>query len=1024
MKSGSFAARLRRSAAAGALLGALAGPAFAQETPAPGQTVETTQPAEPQAEGDSRDVVVVTGTRLPNQFSSSAPMDIISANEATVQGISDVASLLRSSTVAAGSPQITAITSTAFVQDGGIGVESISLRGLGANRTLVLLDGRRAGPAGTRGAVGAFDFNVLPLSAIDRVEILKDGASSIYGSDAVAGVVNIITKKGDGANVDAFYKAPLAGGGDELRINGSWGETFNNLHVRVTADYYRQSELSRGDRDFLACAQPYVFNANGGRADLVDPRTGNYACSSDLPWGHVWFYDYNEPGAISRPWQARPQLIQYNYDNNLQNWLPGFGPTTNPATFPPGWFPVGYGELTRPGAPADAFYGPSALLSEALVNTNHPFQKLVSLQPEVERMTVFGQGEYDVNDSMQLYGEVLLNRRMTKANGYRQFWTYQYVYDYGGGVFGGDPVAVANGWTGSFVGFSPTAITDHADDTISVDYMRAVAGARGDLPFGDWRWDIAAQFSRSDGDYKSDIVWDDAITPYEFRSSLCAGTLTDYREVPCVDLNWYGQEFLRGNFTSTERNFLFGSVTGNTVYEQTSIEAYVSGELFNLPAGPIAAVLGALYQEDSIDDQPAQEIQDGQAWGSSSAQITQGEDATTAIYTELGIPLLKDLPFADELTFTASGRYNDVDSYGSESTYKVGLNWQVIPSFRVRASQGTSFRSPALFELFLAGQTSFLGQRVIDPCVNWAANLATGAITQRIADNCAADGIPNNHNGAGSSATITTSGGFGTLAAETSISKSFGVIWTPQFADLSVSIDYFDIEVDDEVTLLGAQNIMLGCYDSLNFATEPLCNLFTRAPAGSATQFLVETVTDNYLNISTQQNRGVDIEAIYRTDLGNGALTLRGQASYQIEDEIKLLPTSEPQDFNGEIGDPEWVANLDATYDIGPFSFFYGLRYVGETSNVESYGAQPQTYLFQPVRYVLETDAFVYHSASVQIEPEEGLAVRVGMSNILDEEPPEVTNISGEYSTIGNVPAVSNYDFLGRTLFLNISKSF
>jgi iron complex outermembrane receptor protein len=217
---------------------------------------------------------------------------------------------------------------------------------------------------------------------------------------------------------------------------------------------------------------------------------------------------------------------------------------------------------------------------------------------------------------------------------------------------------------------------------------------------------------------------------------------------------------------------------------------------------------------------------------------------------------------------------------------------------------------------------------------------------------------------------------------------------------------------------------MLGCYDSLNFATEPLCNLFTRAPAGSATQFLVETVTDNYLNISTQQNRGVDIEAIYRTDLGNGALTLRGQASYQIEDEIKLLPTSEPQDFNGEIGDPEWVANLDATYDIGPFSFFYGLRYVGETSNVESYGAQPQTYLFQPVRYVLETDAFVYHSASVQIEPEEGLAVRVGMSNILDEEPPEVTNISGEYSTIGNVPAVSNYDFLGRTLFLNISKSF
>jgi iron complex outermembrane receptor protein len=953
-------------------------------------------------------------------------MDIITAEEATVQGITDVASLLRSTTVAAGSPQITAITSTAFVQNGGIGSESISLRGLGANRTLVLLDGRRAGPAGTRGAVGAFDLNVIPLSAIERVDILKEGASSIYGSDAVAGVVNIITKKGDGADIEVFGSMPFNGGGEQFRINGSWGETFDNLHVRVTGDYFKQQALHRGDRDFFSCSNPYVFRDDGSRADLVDPRTGKYVCSGDLPWGQIWYYDYEESGAITRPWQARPQFIQYNYGNKLQQYLPGFGPTTNPATFGANWFPVGYGELNRPGATPDPFYQPSAALSEALIDYKHPYQDLVSLSPEVERMTLFGQGEYDLNDSVQLYGEVLLNRRMTKSYGYRQFWTYQYVAE-DGGDFVGDPLAIEAGFTGINIGLSPLSITDHANDTISVDYMRFVAGARGDLSLmnSDWSWDVSAQFSRSDGQYKSDIVWDDAITAEEFRNDRCAGELTVYREAPCVDIPWYDPNFLNGVFTPAQEAFLFGTAIGNTVYEQLSLEAYVTGDLFSLPAGPVGFVLGGLYQDDSIEDVPDQVVQDGQAWGSSSAQITTGEDTTTAIYTEFGVPIVKDVPFFKELTLTASGRYNDVESYGSESTYKVGLNWALTDSFRFRASQGTSFRSPALFELFLQSQTAFVGQRVIDPCINWGANLANGGISQRIADNCAADGIPNNHNGSGDDATTITSGGFGTLEAETSTSKSFGMIWTPSFIDLQVSVDYFDIEVENEVTLLGATNIMLGCYDSLNFATEPLCNLFTRSPGGSATQFLVEEVTDNYLNIATQQSRGIDIDAVYKQSFNFGDLTLHGQAAYQLEDEQQLLPSSDPLEQNGLIGNPEWVGNFDATLETGPFEFFWGLRYVGETSNAERFGSQPQTYQLQPVRYVLGTDEFFYHNVSVAVEPDEGLNVRLGISNLFDEEPPFVTELSGEFdSTIGNVPVVSNYDFFGRTVFLNISKSF
>ena len=180
--------------------------------------------------------VIVTGSRIKRDtFTASTPIDVVDTEAAAVQGLADVGSLLQSTTIAAGSPQVTAATSTAFVQNGGTGVQTLSLRGLGANRTLTLLNGRRAGPAGVRGGVSAFDLNVLPLAAIERVEILKDGASSIYGSDAVAGVVNIITKKDDGGTVEGYIGVPQESGGEETRFSASWGTSGERGRFRITA---------------------------------------------------------------------------------------------------------------------------------------------------------------------------------------------------------------------------------------------------------------------------------------------------------------------------------------------------------------------------------------------------------------------------------------------------------------------------------------------------------------------------------------------------------------------------------------------------------------------------------------------------------------------------------------------------------------------------------------------------------------------------------------------------------------------
>ena len=1007
------------------------GAAIAQEAPAEDDTVVEVPEVE-EDEESAMDTVFVTGSRLPSTFTSTAPMSVITADSAQLKGIADVSSLLQTSTVAAGSAQVTAVTSSAFVENGGVGTETISLRGLGANRTLTLLNGRRAGPAGTRGAVSSFDLNVIPLSAIERVEILKDGASSVYGSDAVAGVVNIITKKNDGGDANFFYSGPLDGGGEELRADASYGKDLGRFSFRVTGDYYKREELARGDRDFFDCQELLAFDtATGERADLIDPRTGDYVCRGDLIWGHIWTYDYNNTTtyAPDRPWNGRPALLQYDYSGTLGNFIPEFGPVGGNLTVGDGFYGVAYGEILTDNR-TDPFYDPFARASEAVTNYNHPFQSLQSLSPEVERMTAYGSGEFEVTDSMTAYSEFLLNRRVTRVNGYRQYWNYQYVYNYGGTLYG-DPMAISQGFTGDNVGFSPTAITDHNSSEITVDYMRFVAGLEGDLAVAgrNWAWDVSAQFSRSDGEYQEDIIFDDAISPYNFQTSLCEGTVTPVRGVPCVDVNWYSPDLLAGNPTAEERAFLFGTDTGNTIYEQWSIDGFLGGDLIELPAGMMSVGFGFQYREDKIEDTPGEAVLAGNAWGQSTAGITAGDDATSAVFGEVAIPLLAELPGVYDLSFNASARYTDVESYGSDSTYKIGLNWSITDEIRLRATNGTSFRTPALYELYLANQTSFASQRSIDPCIGWGSALASGDISQQLANNCSADGVPANHGGSGASAEVASAGGFGLLEAETSESSTFGLVYTPKFADFQLAIDYFEIEVNDQVDQLGASTILFGCYSSLNFGTDPLCDLFTRNGANDAAAYLISTVQNDFINISTQENRGIDFRATYAQDLFGGRLGLATEHTIQLEESRRLLPTSEQIDYNGEGGDPQWVGDFDVSYDKGPWSFFYNVRYVGATSNKDSYaelngGSTTGSYLGTEIRYILETEEVFYHNASLARSFDNGFTVRAGVSNIFDTEPPIVSGLSGEYSSIGNAVIYSQYDLMGRSAFVNISKSF
>lgn len=956
-------------------------------------------PAQAQEDSEQEIVsVIVTGSRIRSDvFSSSSPIDLLTSDQAAVQGLSDVASLLQSTTVAAGSAQVTSAMSSAFVSDGGVGTETISLRGLGANRTLVLLNGRRAGPAGTRGAVSAFDLNVLPLAMIERIEVLKDGASSIYGSDAVAGVVNIITKKDDGGSFDAYTSQPTKGGGEEARLSASWGQVTDFGNFRLAADYYKKSELAKGDRSYFKCGEQYIFDQEtGNRADTIDPRTGSPWCN-DLLWGHIWLYDYS--GGVPSGAKA-----QYDYDNDLGNYIPGFDPEF--MTAPPGWYPVAYDRT-----------------SDSVTNADHPFQDEASLQPEVERFTLYGEGEFELNDGITAYAEALFNRRKTYVNDYRQFWAYLYNEDFSfADPASGNPLS--EGWRGA-QWLSPTPITNIADDSIDVDYARAVAGIRGTMDFfngTEWDWDLSAQYSKSAGEYSQDIIYDDAISDQNFLTESCVGTTTSVRGVPCIDIPYLDPQFLAGNFSPEIRDFIFGTETGKTDYRQWTLEGFLSGPVLSLPAGDMGMALGFQTRGDEILDVPGEVTLAQNAWGASSAGITKGKDHSKAVFAELNIPVLGGLPLVEDLTINVSGRYTDVNSYGSDSTYKLGLNWSLTDTVRVRASRGTSFRTPALFELFLADQTSFLAQRAVDPCNNWAVELSAGNISQRRADNCAADGVPSDYLAAGPSVTVITGGGYGRLEAETSETNTVGVIWQPNFTNLNVAVDYFDIRVDNEVDRLGASGIVRECYDSLFFPNDPLCDLFQRGTEGIPN--LIDSVTDSYLNISRQINRGVDFSATWGSDLFGGNLILETQHTYQIKDSVALFEGNWEND-NGQVGEPRWTGRFNTTYTHGDWTYFWGMKFIGSGTNEghDNFDGNTTTYRGQPIRVVLHTDDIDYHTFSVSKDfPERNFQLRVGVENVFDERPPRVTTLNlGELDTEGNSAFYSQYDWTGRSIFLQFS---
>jgi iron complex outermembrane recepter protein len=1020
--------------------------------------------------GAGANAIVVTGSRLHrDERTSPDPVAVIDPNVQNREGKLNTAEILQTSPLAQGSTQITSALSTNFVINGGEGVENIDLRGLGANRTLVLLNGRRAGPAGVRGGVGAFDLNVIPQDAIQSIEILKTGASSVYGSDAVAGVVNLITKKDlRGLSVRGFANVPTHGGGEEYSLSGLYGLGIGDRgHLMISANYYKRAALTRGDRSFLGCEEERVFSeATGERSDPINPNTGKPRCglfANDVLF-LTDFAPYFTAGGITNllgpPVPAanggttrRPiRQIQFNRPgDNLDQFLdplascdPALDPFGACLSAPNGFFPVGDFDAT-------------ALALEH--NYNHQLDQ-DSIIPKTKRFTIYGEGGYDLTDNVSLYFEGLYNRRRTDTVAHRQLFFNQFTgnsflpyyfcdrtQNPGCEFSPGDP------FNQEFSGdqlIEPVVIAPFNSST-DVKYLRGVAGLHADLSnimhngFADFYF----QHSRSDGDYSRDIIFRDAVEfgVAAYRTQSCAGTLTAIRQVPCIDIDYTDPRVLAGNFTDQEKAFLFGVDKGNTLYKQDTAELSFGGDLFQLPYGAFKFALGGQWRRDSIKDVPG-EVNDpalqNNIWGSTTAGITAGFEHTKELFGEVEVPVLRNLPFVHDLTLNGAARLTNVyaqridgenETNNGNWTYKLAGNYSPTNWLRLRATYGTSFRSPALFEEFLGNESGFLGQNV-DPCVNYGLQ-----DNQEIAANCASQGIPPNYQGIGPSVQTFSGGGVGHLKPETSKALTLSTIFTPDAwfwpnAQFSVAVDYIHIDVKGEITQLGATNILLGCYTSNSFPTDPLCSLFTRAPAGAPNQFNVLTVLDPYLNINEQLSKSVDVTTRFRQGLGSwGTLSLLGQMTYQFKDKFTLFQGVTTTN-NGRAGDPKWVADLNVSWTKAPFTITYGLNVIAATNDFHNLQDVGGTNLTDnnclatasafanhggPYCPIYKLPRVAYHSLSAEVQVNRDMSFLVGVSNIFDKKPPLVSNFGAPISTFANVPLLgSYYDYFGRRLFVSV----
>lgn len=1018
--------RLLVTGSALGLIMMLNAPAFAQD----GAAV-------PAAEEDDAPSIIVTGSRIssPN-LTSSVPVTSIVGEALVSSGLISVGDKLN---------QLPSLRST-FSQSnstrflGTAGLNLLDLRGLGTQRTLVLVNGRRHVGSDILSNGVSTDTNTIPTDLIERVDVVTGGSSAVYGSDAIAGVVNFVLKKDfQGLQIRGQSGISRYSDAGSYFVSATGGQNFadGRGNIAVSLEYARQEQ-------YFGAGRPYINSSNG----FVTVDTDAGGVSDGIP-DSIFFRDIRNAGF------SNTGVVRVGGNANLNGGRDPAGNFYNvPLQFNPDGTLAPLKGLRVGLGPNGSFIGGNG--------ENFRGGDQIQLSPKLDRYSANILGHFDVSDAFQPFFEAKYVRTNVAGTGGSgpAFISGTTLGDSRERPLLGNPYltpqakALLTQQIFQATGTLPTDATRISlrlnmtglgarKEIFERETYRGVVGVRGTFN-DDWQYEVSANYGEfkeknrilgnlnvqrfllgidavADPAQGGKIVCNSSINPAAAIDYVGDAAILAADVAACVPVNVFG-----GQFTQAQRNYVLSDTTAQGKISQFDVSGFVSGDLsqlFELPGGPIGFAIGGEYRRETNFYTQDPLVSAGYTFYNAIPTFTAPAFAVKEVYGELRIPLLKDIPLFQELTFTAAGRISDYKiGAGTVYAYNGGVEYSPIKDLRLRANYGRSIRAPNLSELFAVPGQNFA--TVTDPCS--ARNLSNG--TGNRAANCTAAGAPAGYDFVYSQSLEIVSGGNPDLQAETSNSLTVGGVYQPSFVPgLSVSVDYYDIKVNKAIASVSAQTIINQCYD-LATLNNPFCGLFQRnttagGPNGEVLfQILEGSLLQSSVNFAGFKVRGVDVEVAYNHEFdGFGKVSSRLNYTHTFQNDSFQDPT-DPAFITRSLyalGDPVDEFSWSSSIKAGKVEFGYDLRFIGKQLNVGYTSIFPLNGDPAQNTDASETNFYptvFYHDIKLSVDATDKFKFYAGVNNLFNKAPPLGLTAIGGGSGI--------YDNRGRFVYLGFKANY
>lgn len=936
-------------------------------------------------QADELEEVVVTGSRI-RRNPLDEPVAIMEIDAADIEstGLTNLADALQQLPISGSAinSQFNVPGNSGFPQDGsgiGAGAAQLAIRNVSAKRTLVLVDGKRwiAG-ASASGVPGAVDLNTIPDNVIAKVEVLQDGASAIYGSDAIGGVVNIITHQDfEGFKLDAQAGSFMSDNdGESYEFSALWGAGNDTTNLVLSLGYRDEGGVETWDRKRSAYPVPDTTSC-----DVPGTR-----CSSFTPQARLVFGPNIGPGGGFQDITLNDGVLN-DGAGNIPQWDPN-----------------------DPNGGAD-FHGFSAA-----DRFNYNGQGFNFLRTPNERINFYANVRHDFSPTVTMFARASYTNRTSETkgapeplclgNGCGTRITDNFVIGADNPYnFTGLELSVANGNL-EFFGRRPLETGPRLFFQDVNTYMIA-AGVEGEFEAAnrDFYWDLTAGYGDNRGFQEKYNSHNAA------KLQVAMGPLAVCDATPgCVPFNFFGGQGPDGNGSITEEMLDFVSFTQRDFSEQT-LKNYafnIGGDVVELPGGTLGFAAGLEYRDHAGSFRPDPIAASGDTAGIPSGPTDGGFDVTE-FYAELNIPLIADAPLADRLEVNLAVRSSDYSTSGSQTTYKASALWRPVDQLGFRGSVSTGFRAPGIGELF--GGAAREDFTFLDPCADYTGILGSSnggrdaPQSAAIQANCGTLGVPvglAQINPQLSALSI----GNDQLQPEESDNITFGFVYSPAWSEgMTFSIDYYSVEITDAVQGVSPVDLITACVATLD---PNFCDNTPRTSSGQ-----LDTVQNKLQNIGGIDASGYDIAFSYLfPETGVGTFNLNIDATHLAEyKETTNNPdgTQLVNDLTGRHPDtvffrafPEWRAVTNLGWNKDQFTGSLRFRWVDEM--LLDSGSKLDSAIFTDLRLSWTPNLM-----------DDSLTISVGVNNLLDEDPP----VCDACGVIGMSPV--SHDLPGRVGYLRVT---